>query len=82
MRPSFVGHVINGILAFIGTILFLKYYETFTSEQLVSLVLLLSIAYGVHAILHHYEEIYYDFNPYNNKWTIRNYATLPPIRRF
>jgi len=33
-------------------------------------ILLISIAFGIHALLHHYEEIYYNFNPLNGKWHI------------
>jgi hypothetical protein len=68
MRPSFLSHIINGLLSFIALILYLSNYEKINVENTLFIILLLSIAFGIHGILHHYEELYYDFNPLENKW--------------
>jgi hypothetical protein len=68
MRPSFITHIINGLLSFIALILYLSNYQKINIENTLIIILLLSIAFGIHGILHHYEEIYYDFNPLENKW--------------
>jgi hypothetical protein len=73
MRPSIIGQFINGIL-----ILFATYLIIFNSKKFddvyktIIIVLLLSISIGIHTILHHIEEINYDFNPLVGKWKIRN----------
>ena len=76
MRPSIFGHMFNGFLLLIAMILFLQNYKKLSQESLIEFALLFSIAFGVHAILHHYEEIYYDFNPLANKWKIKDNAIL------
>lgn len=76
MRPSFIGHAINGFLILVALILFLQNYKTLTIESLIEFALLFSIAFGIHAITHHYEEIYYDFNPFAGKWKLRDNAVL------
>jgi hypothetical protein len=63
MRPSFLAHIINGTLALIGTILFIVNYKKLDISMIILFILILSIAWGVHGLMHHYEEIYYDFNP-------------------
>jgi len=60
----------------VAIILFLQYYKTLTPESMIEFALLFSIAFGIHAILHHYAEIYYDFNPFKNKWRLRNEAVM------
>lgn len=76
MRPSFFGHVINGFLILIAVVLFFQNYKTISPESMIEFALLFSIAFGIHSIIHFYEEIYYDFNPFGNKWKIRDDAVL------
>lgn len=66
MRPSFLAHIINGVLAFIASILFITNYKTLDMKDNIIIILLLSCSWGLHSILHHYEERYYGFNPL--KW--------------
>lgn len=70
MRPSFIGSVINGLVATIATILFLMHYKTMSNESIIQILFLMSIAIGIHSLLHHYEEIYYGYNPLIGKWKI------------
>ena len=58
LAPSFYAHIINGILLLIGLILLFKNY----SNIILFLVLLLSIAVGIHGILHLGLEKNYNFN--------------------
>lgn len=72
MRPSFLAHVLNGITLFVALILFGMNYNQFDTHAIIKILLLMSIAIGIHGILHHCEEIYYGFNPLIGKWTIRD----------
>ena len=68
MRPSFLAHITNGMLWFIASVLFFINYKQLTIESTIQILLLLSIGVVIHGILHHYEEIYYDFNPLIGHW--------------
>jgi hypothetical protein len=72
MRPSFLGHAINGLLLVVATIMLYCQSHLVTKAEFIIIIALLSIAYGVHSLLHHYEEIYYNFNPLENKWGNKN----------
>ena len=72
MRPSFLAHAFNGLTLFIALILFGINYKQFDIQSLIKILLLISIATGIHGLTHHYEEIYYDFNPLVGKWNIRD----------
>ena len=72
MRPSFLGFSLAAIIATIATVIYLMNYKTMSTESNIQLLFLMSIAWSAHSLLHHYEEIYYDFNPLANKWTIRD----------
>jgi hypothetical protein len=68
MRPSFIGHIMNGLLLFFALWMFYNNWNTIDKTNIIIIIILLSIAIGIHSILHHCEEIYYDFNPLENKW--------------
>jgi hypothetical protein len=76
MRPSFLAHIINGVIAFIATFMFIFNYGTFETKDKIIILSLLSIAWGMHAILHHFEEIYYGFNPLKGQ----NYISDVPLK--
>ena len=44
------------------------YWGSFGNYEKTILLSLIGMQIGIHAILHHVEEIYYDFNPLENKW--------------
>ena len=73
MRPSFLANVFSGILILISFIILFKYNFTDVYKNMI-LLLVFSIALGIHGIQHSIEEIYYDFNPLVNKWKIRDDA--------
>lgn len=66
MRPSFLAHAFNGILAFFALILYIMNYKNFDMKDNIIILLLLSCSWGIHSVLHHFEERYYGFNPL--KW--------------
>ena len=70
MRPSFLGAGLSTIIATIATILFLMNYKTMSNKNIIKILLLISIAFGIHAQSHYYEEIYYDYNPLVGKWKV------------
>ena len=66
--PSLYAHVINGILAFIAVIVFYKYYSKISRLEpykLIILILMFSIAIGLHGLSHQGLEKNYNFNPLN-----------------
>ena len=67
MRPSFLGLGITGIITTIAIITYILNFKKFNTNEHVTLLFLMSITIGIHSILHHYEEIYYGFNPLKNK---------------
>ncbi len=68
MRPSFIGAGLAAIIATIAIIIYIANYNTLTSKENMVALLLISIAISLHAITHHYEEIYHEFNPFIGKW--------------
>lgn len=66
LLPSFYAHVINGILLLVAFILLYKNYSSIKSMdkyRLILLVLLFSIATGVHSLSHLGLEKTYGYNP-------------------
>ncbi len=69
MAPSMNGLILTGILFLIIVIIFAKNYDKFLKlnyYQQITLLSLLSLAIGIHSILHLGGEVFYGFNPY--KW--------------
>lgn len=69
MAPSMNGLILTGLLLLIIVIIFAKNYSQFIKlnyYQQIALLSLLSLAIGVHSILHLGAETVYGFNPY--KW--------------
>jgi hypothetical protein len=71
MRPSFLGHVLNGITLFIAIIYFYIQRDKLSTENIIIIITLLSIAIGIHSMLHHVEEIVYGFNPLEGQYNFR-----------
>lgn len=67
MRPSFIGAGINGLLMVVVIVLTIIYWHTMDSYQRIILMSVISIQIGIHAILHHFEEVLYGYNPLENK---------------
>ena len=68
LPPSFYAHGMNGLLLFIALIIIVLNYSKFTRleaypERTVYLILLLSIAVGIHGISHLGLERIYGYNP-------------------
>ena len=67
MAPSMNGLLLTGLLLLIILIIFAKNYDQFLKlnyYQQIALLSLLSLAIGVHSILHLGAETVYGFNPY------------------
>ena len=67
MAPSMNGLLLTGLILLIILIIFAKNYEQFLKlnyYQQIALLSLLSLAIGVHSILHLGAETVYGFNPY------------------
>ena len=64
--PSIYAHIMNGILLFISAILVYRNYSTISriaASEKVKLVLLFSLAVGLHGLSHLGLEYMYKFNP-------------------
>jgi len=67
MAPSMNGLLFTGLLLLVIIIIFAKNYSEFRKlnyYQQIALLSLLSLAIGVHSILHLGAEVFYGFNPY------------------
>ena len=69
LAPSMNGLLFTGLLLLIILIIFVKNYSQFLKlnyYQQITLLSLLTLAIGIHSILHLGSEVFYGFNPY--KW--------------
>lgn len=65
-KPSLYAHVINGLLLLFAFVVFFKNYSKIVNVEpykLISLILLFSLATGVHGLSHMGLEKLYNFNP-------------------
>lgn len=62
-RSSFLAFIVHAFLLLIFVIYFINNYKTLSKKDIMLYTLLLSIAIGLHSILHDREERYYGFNP-------------------
>lgn len=68
MAPSMNGLLFSGLILLIILIIFSKNYSKFIKlnyYKQISLLSLVSLAFGIHSILHLGAESVYGFNPYN-----------------
>lgn len=65
-RPSFIGFLMQGILLAFFVVYFINNYKMLSKKDIMLYILLLSIAMGLHSIIHDREERYYGFNPLEN----------------
>jgi len=72
-KPSILSHIINGLLLFIVIILMYKNNlitgTNIDSLAYVNLLLILSIAIGIHGLLHLGLEMKYNYNPLEKSFT-------------
>lgn len=68
MRPSFLAAGINGLTMLIVIILVVIYWKSLSDYERIIVMSLLSLQIGIHALLHHMEEIHYNYNPLEGKW--------------
>lgn len=70
MRPSFLSQIISGVLIFTAVILYViaLIKNSLTLNNNIQIIIFLAIALSLHGLQHHNEELYYDFNPFENKW--------------
>ena len=64
--PSFYAHVLNGVLLFVAIILMCLYFsqiKKLNTYQMVILLLVFSLAVGIHGISHLGMEYIYGYNP-------------------
>ena len=67
--PSFYAHVINGVLIFFSVLFLYNNYSNIMSEEnykILLLLLLFSIAIGIHCMTHLGLEVNYNYNPLGN----------------
>lgn len=72
LAPSMNGLLFTGLLLLSILIIFVKNYGQFLKlnyYQQIALLSLLTLAIGIHSLLHLGSEVFYGFNPY--KWFLR-----------
>lgn len=62
-KPSVLAHMLNGILLFAAVVLILVYPPKLDTFKLIVLMILLSIAAGIHGLSHLGLEAVYGYNP-------------------
>lgn len=62
-RPSFLAFMLNGLLLGLSVVMFALNYKTIDTNSSIMIILVMSIAIGVHSMLHYREEKDYGFNP-------------------
>lgn len=72
MRASFISFIACAILMTVASVMFLTNYKEMSTETIIQLLFLMSIAWSMHTVHHYYEEVYYDFDPLQGKWTVYN----------
>ena len=64
MRPSFITSSLSALIFIYAFIYFLNVKDKIKDEHnIVIIILLFSIAIGMHSVHHYKEEIYYNYNP-------------------
>jgi len=73
MYPSYIGFGLGGLL--LGIVIIILICALCTSQKMdsnkysmLTVLLLLSIAFGIHGLGHAYAEVNYGFNPLEGKW--------------
>jgi len=79
MRATFVYHQICAVFSLLGTVIggwwVITHFTNMDSLKLAMLLLVLSISWGIHALIHFWGEIYYDFSPLMGKDTVYDKPT-------
>jgi len=78
MRPSFILGLTTGIISLVVIIMLLSTWSDFSNFERLACLIALGNLLGIYGMFHHYQEMYYDFNPINNKSKILN----EPVRKF
>ena len=81
LRASFIYHQITAFLSIMATIvliyaLYHYKYNKMNSFQLSMIIMVLSISWGIHGIIHFLEEYIYDFEPISGSTKV----LVKPIR--
>jgi len=62
-RPSFLSYILQSLIFAVFLIYFINNYKSLSKRDMTFMILLISIAIGIHSMLHDREERYYGFNP-------------------
>ena len=74
MYPSFFALGFSGIVLAIALILFAMNADKMNIGKIVEIVVLISVAIGIHGLLHFLYETRYQFNPLEGKWSLTKVA--------
>jgi hypothetical protein len=76
MRPSYIYHQVHAVTSIIGTLATLYWLirgDNRSSYTITLIILLLSLSWGIHALVHFFEEINYDYQPLKGKNIVHDY---------
>jgi hypothetical protein len=68
IKPSFIDLLISGFFIFTALFILIKYYKKINKENLLKIILLFSIAFSVHGLLHANYENFFGWNPLSGKF--------------
>lgn len=74
MYPSFFALGFSGIVLAIALVLFAMNADKMNIGKIVEIVVLISVAIGIHGLLHFLYETRYQFNPLEGKWSLTKVA--------
>ena len=81
MRASFIYHQTTAVISIVATFLFLiSIYYNYNSLNLFTIsvgLLIVSISWGIHGLLHFCEEFIYNYEPVSGRTKVYNYPVYP-----
>lgn len=76
MRPSFIASMFNGLLMLVVLIYTVIYWKELSNYERIVIMSLIALQIGLHGLLHHIEEISYDWNPLEGRWIPKERSQL------
>ena len=68
MRTSYLLAGLHGTLNIVIGFMLYTYWNQMDINWKLLILSMVTLNFGIHGLLHHAEEIYYDFNPLEGKW--------------
>jgi disulfide bond formation protein DsbB len=70
VKPSFLAQILNAAFLMAAIYVFAVSYQQLSNSNIIIILLLMSLAFGIHGLMHAVDEIYYGYNPLEGKWSM------------